>query len=80
MWQGIYLESYKLVEECNENINETSLVEKTLSENKHENKCSFCTLNIVLFSIILAINVGIAAYFAYYKYMNRNKNYQTKDY
>ena len=32
----------KLVEECTENIDETKLVEKTLSETKHENKCSSC--------------------------------------
>ena len=28
---------------------------------------------IVLFSIFFAINVGIGAYFAYYKYVNRDK-------
>ena len=36
----------KLVEECTENIEETKLVE---NENKHENKCSSCTVYIVLF-------------------------------
>ena len=30
-------------------------------------------LHIVLFSIFFTINVGIGAYFVYYKYMNRNK-------
>ena len=28
---------------------------------------------IVLFSVLFTINVGIATYFIYYKYMNRNK-------
>ena len=46
-------------------------------------------LFIVLFSIFFIINVGIGAYFVYYKYMNRNKEnvskyydyvYQTKNY
>ena len=59
----------KLVEECTENIDEV----KIASENEHKNKCSSCTLYIVLFSIIFAINIGIGAYFVYYKYINRDK-------
>ena len=59
---------------------------KIVSENK--NKCSSCIMYILLFSIIFIINVGIGAYFAYYKYMKRNKenvskyyyNYQAKNY
>ena len=47
----------KLVEECTENIEETKLVE---NENKHENKCSSCTVYIVLFSLSFVINIGIA--------------------
>ena len=65
----------KLVEEWIENIEETKLVE---NENKHENKCSSCTVHIVLFSLSFAINIGIATYFAYYKYMNRNKENVSK--
>ena len=46
------------------------------------------TENIVLFSIIIAINIGIATYFVSYKYMNRNEEnvdkydyvYQAKKY
>ena len=57
----------KLVEECTESIKEVNKV----SENK--NKCSSCILYIVLFSIFFAINIGIGAYFVYYKYMNRNE-------
>ena len=34
------------------------------NENKH--KFSFCTLCIVLFSILFAINVGIGTYFVYF--------------
>ena len=59
----------KLVEECPENIDEAKMV----SENEHKNKCSSCILYIVLFSIFFAINIGIGAYFVYYKYMNHNK-------
>ena len=53
------------VEECTENIEGTKLVE---NENKHE--YSSCVLYIVFFSLSLVINIGIATYFAYYKYMN----------
>ena len=54
--------------ECTKNIEKTKLVE---NENKH--KCSSCMLYIVLFSIIFTINFGIATYYVYYKYMNRDK-------
>ena len=54
----------KLIEECTENIEQTSLVEGE-NENKHENKYSFCILFIVLFPLTLAINIGIAIYFVY---------------
>ena len=45
---------------------------------KNENKCSSCVLYIVLFSIFFTINVGIAAYFIYYKYMNSSKENVSK--
>ena len=50
----------ELAEECTENIEETRLV-----ENEHENKCSSSIVYIVLFSIIIAINIGMAIYFIY---------------
>ena len=59
----------KLVEECNENIEETSLVKINSTKCKHNS----CILYTVLFSNFFTINIGIGAYFAYYKYMNRNK-------
>ena len=49
----------ELVEECTENTDEV----KIPSENEHKNKCSSCTLYIVLFSIFFAINIGIGTYF-----------------
>ena len=65
----------KLVDECDENIDEVKIV----SESK--NKCNSCILYIVLFSIFFTINVGIAAYFVYYKYVNLNKeNVSVYDY
>ena len=72
----------KLGDECDKNIDEV----KISSESK--NKFNSCILYIVLFSIFFIINVGIGAYFVYYKYMNRNKEnvwvydyvYQGKNY
>ena len=59
----------KLVEECTENIDGVEID----NENKHKKECSSCIVYIVLFSIIVAINIGIGTYFVYYKYINRNK-------
>ena len=62
----------KLVEECTENIEEVKLAKIASAE--HENVCKFfCTIYVLLFSIIFIIIVGIGAYFAYYKYMNHDK-------
>ena len=63
----------RLVEQCTENVEEVKLAKITLTENGNKCKCSFCTLYIVLFSIIFAVNVGIGTYFVYYKYRNCNK-------
>ena len=54
----------KLIEECNENIEETKY---------KSNSCLILILYIVLFSISFTINIGIATYFIYYKYINHNK-------
>ena len=67
----------KLVEKCNEKFEETSLVKINSAKWKHNS----CILYIALFSIFFTINIGIGAYFAYYKYMNRNKeNVSAYDY
>ena len=73
----------KLIEECNVNIEETSLVKINSTKCKHNS----CILFIKLFSIFFTINIGIAN-FDYYKYINHNKEnvsvydyiYQRKDY
>ena len=56
----------KLVEECAENIDEV----KIASENEQKNKCCSYILYTVLFSVLFTVNIGIAIYFVYYKYMN----------
>ena len=68
----------KLVEECNETIDEVKLTKIILAENENSYKYNSCILYIVLFSIIFAINAGIDAYFAYYKYLNHNKENVSK--
>ena len=63
----------KLVEECNENIDEeTSLVKTNLTKCKHNS----WILYIVLFSVFFTVNIGIATYFVYY--MNHNKENVSK--
>ena len=59
----------ELFEESTKNIDEVEIA----SENEHKNKCSSCTLYIVLFSMIFTISIGIATCFVYYKYMSRNE-------
>ena len=67
----------KLVEECNENIEETSLVKINSAKCKRNSSI----LYIVLFSIFFTINIEIATYFVYYKYINHNKeNVSVYDY
>ena len=70
----------KLVEEWNETIDEVKLTKTTPAENENNYKCNSYTVHIVLFSILLTTNVGIGAYFAYYKYVNRNKRDVSKYY
>ena len=59
----------KLKEECNKNIEVTSLVKI----NSTKCKSNSFILFIVLFSIFFIINIGTVTYFVYYKYINHNK-------
>ena len=62
----------KLVEECNENINEAKLTRTALF--KHKNECEYYyKVFIVLSVIVLTICIGVRTYFIYHKYMNRKK-------
>ena len=59
-----------LVEECTETIEEVKLVNITVGNENSYYKCSYSTLYIaciVLFSITLAISIGISIYFVYYR-------------
>ena len=74
----------QLIEECNENIEETSLIKI----NSTKCKSNSYILYIVLFSILFTINIGIATYLLYCKYINHNEEnvsvydyvYQRKNY
>ena len=62
----------KLIEECAENAEEARITGIPLFE--HKNKCKFwCTIYVVLISIVFTICIGISTYFVYYKYMNHSK-------
>ena len=65
----------KLIEKCNEVVEETSLVKI----NSTKCKPNSCILYIFLFSIIFIITSGVASYFVYYKYMNHNKENVSKN-
>ena len=58
--------SDKLVQEYTETVEEVKLARITSAKNENKHKCSSCMLYIVLFSIILTINIGIATYFVYF--------------
>ena len=62
----------KLVEECNETIDE-EVKPAIITPVENSYKQNSCIMYIVLFSTFLTINVVIGAYFSYYKYKNRNK-------
>ena len=67
----------KLIEECNENIEEASLTKINSTKCKHNS----CILYIMLFSIFFTINIGVATYFPYYKYISYNEeNVSVDDY
>ena len=72
----------KLIDKCNEIIDEVKLTKITIAENENENsyKHNSCTVYIVLFSIFFIISVGIGTSFVYYKYTNRNKRNVSKYY
>ena len=62
----------KLVEECNENINEAKLTGTALF--KHKNECGYYyKVFIILSLIVLTICIWVSTYFIYHKYMNRKK-------
>ena len=52
----------KLVEECTETVEEVKIAE---NENENRHKCNFCTVYILLLSILLTINSGIGTYCVY---------------
>ena len=58
----------KLVEECNENIDEAKLTEIASFEHKNEYVC-YNTVFVVLAVIALTVSIETGAYFVYYKYI-----------
>ena len=57
----------KLVDECTENIDEVKINRMALFEHENECVCSY-TIFVVLTVIVLTINIGIGAYFVYFRW------------
>ena len=70
-----------LIEECTKNIDETKLVNITITENNNETKlvnitltknenshCNSCKVYIVLMIIAIVISAGVTIYFVYYNW------------
>ena len=67
---------HKLVEGCTENNDGVEIDNK----NEHKHKYSSCPVYIVLFSIILAINIGIGTYFVYsHWYLKKDNSHAMLD-
>ena len=61
----------KLVEECNENIDESEMIYNgTL--NKYKNMCGSCTAYIVLLVIFFMISISISSVFIYFHWCLKN--------
>ena len=55
----------KIFEECNKDINRNEMIYNgTL--NDYENKCNSCTINLVLFVILLTISIALSSAFIYF--------------
>ena len=65
----------KLVEECTENVEQVKLAKIISAEHQNKNKCSSCTIYIVLFSVIVRSNVGIGTYFICFHWFKKNKKH-----
>ena len=74
MCRKILINPLTNVDECTENIYETSLVKKTLD--KSDDRCnSYIVYRALfwLFFIFSLTSIRISIYFAYHNYVNRNK-------
>ena len=58
----------KLIDECNETIEEVKLAKITLTENENENNYSSSKVFIVIMIVVFTIFTGITIYFVYYKW------------
>ena len=51
--------------ECTETIKEVKVAKITFAENENENKCSSCTVYIILMIGAFTVFTGITIYFVY---------------
>ena len=70
----------KLIGKCTENVDEEETYpEKLHSEETITPVCNSCTVYIIIFPLIFALNIGVATYFVYYKYLSDNKKTVAKE-
>ena len=79
----------KLVQECNENIDERKLHPRELHSNKmiynstlndYKKICSSCIVCIILFVIFFIISIAISSVFIYFHWYLKRKYTETKTY
>ena len=74
----------KLVEECNENIDEKELHQNKMiynsNLNDYEKICSSCTIYIVSFVIFFTMSVSISSVFIYFHWYLKRKSIETAIY
>ena len=58
----------KLIEECNETIEEVKLTNITIFKNENNYKYNSCIVYIVLMVVFFTIFTGITVYLVYYKW------------
>ena len=58
----------KVVDECNETVEEVRLAKITLAKNESGNKYSSCTVYIALMIVVFTIFTRITTYFVYYSW------------
>ena len=53
------------IDKCTKTVEEVKLAKITLTKNENSNKCTPCTVYIVLMIVVCTICAGISAYFVY---------------
>ena len=69
----------KLINECIETIEETTLVNITFTENENNYEYTSCIVYIVLMIVAFTVSTGITVYLVYYNWYLINNNNNNDD-